>query len=38
VPVFPLGYPAAQAADEILAQAKWAEKSGFASLWAAQHH
>jgi alkanesulfonate monooxygenase SsuD/methylene tetrahydromethanopterin reductase-like flavin-dependent oxidoreductase (luciferase family) len=37
VPVFPLGYPAAQAAREILEQAKWAQKSGFNALWAAQH-
>ncbi len=38
VPVFPLNYPQDQAALEILEQAKWAEKSGFDSLWAAQHH
>lgn len=38
VPVFPLDYPAAQAADEIVEQAQWAQKSGFDSLWAAQHH
>ncbi len=38
VPVYPLGFASNKAMKEVLEQADCAKKSGFDSLWAAQHH
>jgi alkanesulfonate monooxygenase SsuD/methylene tetrahydromethanopterin reductase-like flavin-dependent oxidoreductase (luciferase family) len=38
VPVLPLSHPQDEGLREILEQAQCAKKSGFDSLWAAQHH